>query len=148
MRTWMTVLILFWTGVACAAGVYRWTDASGGVHYGEHPPPGMRSQQIPMQDTPIAPSTDDEAARDAKRDRLLHAFDQEQADQQAQAAKAQKQEALRARRCILARDQLRTYNDSGLLYNLDANGNRHYLNDSQRNAAIKEAKDAVAQWCD
>lgn len=148
MKTWMGLLLVLWAGTALAGGVYKWVDANGGVHFGERPPPGAQSQEMPMQVAPIAPSNDDEAARDEKRQKLLNAFDQDQAQQQAQAQQQKQQEAVRARNCAIARDRLRGLTDSNRIYTLNADGTRHYYNDSQRSAAIQSARSAVDQWCD
>lgn len=147
MKTWIGLLLVAWAGVAAAGGVYKWTDANGGVHFGERPPAGVHSQEMPMQTAPMSSGGDDEAARDEQRQKLLNAFDQEQADQQAQAAKEKKQEAIRTRNCSLARDNLNGLTDSNLIYNLDANGKRHYYDDSERAAAIQNARAAVDHWC-
>ncbi len=148
MKTWMGLLLVAWAGLAMAGGVYKWVDASGGVHFGERPPAGVQSQQMPMQAAPIAPSGDDEAARDEKRQKLLNAFDQDQAQQQAQAQKQKRQEAVRARNCAIARDRLRGLTDSNQIYTLNPDGTRHYYNESQRNATIQSARSAVDKWCD
>ena len=148
MKAWRGLLLVVWTGVAVAGGVYKWTDANGGVHFGERPPPGAQSQQMPEQTTPMSDSSDDEAARDQKRQKLLNAFDQEQADQQARAQKTKKQAAVRSRNCAIARDQLNGLTDSNHIYTLDADGKRHYFNDNERAAARQSARAAVSQWCD
>jgi hypothetical protein len=31
---------------AIASDIYKWTDESGGVHYGQQHPPGVHAQQV------------------------------------------------------------------------------------------------------
>jgi glutaredoxin len=40
------LLIVLITPVLAAAGVYKWTDAQGKVHYSDSPPPETKTQQI------------------------------------------------------------------------------------------------------
>ncbi len=148
MKTWMGLLLLAWAGVVLAGGVYKWVDANGEVHFGERPPADVQSQAMPMQIAPIPSSSDDDAERDQRRQKLLNAFDHDQVQQQAQAQKEKQQEAVRARNCTIARDRLQGLTDSNMIYSLDANGKRHYYDDSQRNSAIQNARNGVDRWCD
>jgi hypothetical protein len=42
-RTIFTLIFLAGYASWVDAGVYKWVDADGGVHYGDHPPPQSRS---------------------------------------------------------------------------------------------------------
>jgi len=40
------LLVLLITPLLAAAGVYKWTDAQGKVHYSDSPPPETKAQQV------------------------------------------------------------------------------------------------------
>lgn len=53
----------------------------------------------------------------------------------------------RNRNCAYARDRLRRYQEAGTLYNLDGQGERRVLSETERAASHKMAEDDIAKWC-
>lgn len=54
IRRTLIVATLTLCSSAFSAGLYKWVDASGVVHYGEQPPPGVNAQQIDIvTNTPV-----------------------------------------------------------------------------------------------
>ena len=52
-RTFFLAMALFGAGVpTMAAGVLKWTDANGQVHYGDSPPPGSNTQSMRVDAPP------------------------------------------------------------------------------------------------
>ena len=151
MNTRMVFLLLLgWTSLASASGVYKWVDEQGRVHYGERPPARMQAQEMqikspaPGDEAPV----EDEATRRDKEQRLLRAFDEERAQKKEQQQKSREEQARRERNCMLARDRLRRYQSAGSLYNLDKQGERRTLSDAERSASEQRAQQDVARWCD
>lgn len=131
-----------------SAAVYRWVDAQGHVHFSDQAPAGSHPPTLDLPAAPAPPTTNDEAARRAKRQRLLRAWSEENRQQAAAQARAARQQARRQKRCALARDRLRSYRQARYLYDLDAQGKRRILSDSEHQQALQQAQDAVTQWCD
>lgn len=54
---WMLVMISLLLGIeaAAAAGIQRWLDAEGHVHYGDIPPAAAASQEIMVETRPVDP---------------------------------------------------------------------------------------------
>lgn len=51
-RCWLAVLLaLAWPAMA---GVYRWRDADGRMHYGDQPPAGVQAEPLPLDPSPPA----------------------------------------------------------------------------------------------
>ena len=48
MKPCLTLLALF-LAFPAFAGVYKWTDAQGNVHYSDSPPPAARTTQLKLQ---------------------------------------------------------------------------------------------------
>lgn len=148
MLSVFSLLLLFsMTGTAVSAEVYKWVDEQGQVHYGDKAPEqGASSLQVdpgPAADTPPP----DEAERREKRHRLLRAYEQERQIKQQREQEQTAREAERKKRCAWARDRLRRYTHAGALYDLDEEGNRRLLDDSQRQQAEANARQDVKKWC-
>lgn len=134
---------------ALAAGVYKWVDEQGQVHFGERPPAKGRAQELQLKVQPAAPAAvPNEAERRDSEQRLLRAFEEEREQKKAQEQKSREDQAQRERNCALARDRLRRYRSAGSLYNLDQQGNRVTLAEGERAAAEQRAEQDVARWCD
>lgn len=61
MRRILSILMLALLPAVTAAGVYKWVDADGTVHFGDTPPPGAEEVHVPKPQTytpaPYAPIT-------------------------------------------------------------------------------------------
>lgn len=146
MRCYLPTLclaVVFASG-AWAGGVYKWVDEHGRVHYGDRPGgPGARELRVPES----APPDADEASRLERRRHLLRAIEEEREQKRAEAARRKAEKERRARNCAVARDRLRSYRNAGYLYDLDREGRRRVLSDTERARAIADAERAVAYWC-
>jgi hypothetical protein len=149
MRTRIVFLLLLgWASLVSGAGVYKWVDEQGRVHYGEKPPARTQAQEMqlkaaPLDDAPV----EDEAARRDKEQRLLRAFDEERTQKKEQQQKSREEQEQRQRNCVLARDRLRRYQNASSLYNLDKKGERRTLSEAERAASEQQARQDVARWC-
>jgi hypothetical protein len=100
MKRALTTLLLACLPMIAAAEVYRWVDEHGQVHYSQTPPkqPGYGT---------VAPPPPASAA--PNQETLLKALDegrQQEAERNAQQAKAAQEQAQRQQRCRQAREQL------------------------------------------
>lgn len=125
-----------------SAGVYKWTDAQGNVHYGDRRPDGAAEEMVVPEAAPVPVQTD----REQTRQRMLDNYreDREKKKQSAQEQKRQRQE--QEAHCKEARAQLRTYQESSL-YDLLPNGERRYLSQGERAKAIADLEQDVKRHC-
>lgn len=135
---------------ATAAPVYKWIDEDGQVHYGsraEH----KNAKEIEIKNRYIdsgnssAPLSAQE--RVDKQKRFLNALDAENKSISDEKRKKKEQAELKITRCNASRDQLRRYENSGALYDLDEKGNRILLNKKQYEQAMAQARARVEKWC-
>lgn len=73
------------------------------------------------------------------------AQDPEKAQLQKQVDELQKRE--NAQRCNALRNNLANLNIGGKIYEMDANGNRSYLNDQEINSRRARTQQAISQFC-
>ncbi len=134
------------------AGVYKWTDEQGRVHYSDTPP----NKDTPQYDlrTPVAsdrPSpgaTLSEEERRIKQRKLMDSLEADRMEKEQAEAKQKQQQAMRARNCQHAQAELRASKQANLIYDYDAAGNRVYLNETQRQQYLDKKYAAVRKWCE
>lgn len=150
MRGLALVLLLLFAAMPVQADhVYRWVDAQGQVHYSDSPPPDAKDIEtsgVESQDTDQAAieqrKADQKAAEEAKA---------KTAAVEAKLHKLEAQETQRkARACLQARtrvEQIQKAMRTRMAYTTDADGNRHYLSEDERQAQLQQAQAAEQQAC-
>lgn len=134
-------------GTAAAGSIYRWTDSSGEVHYGDRPgAPGARAIAQPQAPPPVTEDPD-RAAHERLTRGLLRAYAIDHAEARAAAEKARRAAQRRKRNCAVARDRLRGYRNANYLYRYNADGKRVILSNAARAKMIVAARRAVGHWC-
>jgi prophage DNA circulation protein len=135
------------------AGLTKWVDSNGTVHYSDGPPPeNVQSESVRLRsenasgDTESAsgvkgPKTIFEMERDLNKERKARA----EADKKA-AQKEQETEAKR-KNCEAAQNQLNTLRNAPRIATYDAEGNRSIMDDTTRAQNTKAAEDAVSEYC-
>jgi IS5 family transposase len=144
MRTALLILFLGFP-LAAVAQVYKWTDASGHVHYSDQAP----SDQAKAIKGTAAPSNDASAAQRelAEKDLAFKkrkedaARAKEEADKEAERARIKQETCERARRNLAALDQ------GGSTYTSGPYGQRNYMTDQQRVDARVEAEKLMTESC-
>ncbi len=128
-----------------SAGVYRWVDDQGKVHYGDRPPSKDKAKSIEVESAP-APEPDD-GERRAKTRRLLDAMESERNREKEQAAQDKAEKARRERNCEVARRHVTLYQRANKISRVGADGERTYLSDEERDQALTHARSLVDRWC-
>jgi len=136
---------------ATAAPVYKWIDEDGQVHYGSRPD-NKNAKEIEIKNSFIdsgsstaTPLSAEERANKLKR--FVNSLDAENKSIADEKRKKKEQAELKITRCNASRDQLRRYENSGALYDLDEKGNRILLNKKQYEQAMGQARARVEKWC-
>lgn len=133
---------------AMASNIYKWTDENGNVHYEDRPSGAATEERLALTfrrtdggavNQRVQARLDREATREEARSAAA-AAEQEAADEAAAAAE-------RAQACERARARLETYLQSRRLYRTDENGERVYLDDTQRQEARRKAEEQVTEFC-
>ena len=128
-----------------AAGVYRWVDEQGRVHYGDRPPSEKESTRIEIEAPPTPAPGDGE--RREKTQRLLDAMESERDRDKQKAAQAEAEKARREQNCQRARQQAALYQQANALFRRGPDGERIYLSDDEREQGLVRTQALVDQWC-
>ena len=135
-------------GSAIANEIYKWTDEEGNVHYEDRPTGAATEERLQM--------TYNRTDRSDVQRRVQARVDARTAREEAQSvAAAAEQEAAesaaiaaeRAQKCEKSRARLESYLQSRRLYRTDENGERVYLDDTQREEARRKAEEQITEFC-
>jgi flagellar motility protein MotE (MotC chaperone) len=151
------LILLMLASANTFAAVSKWVDAQGRVHYSDQPPPPevkaetLRSASdsegtagisgVTATSAPAAPKTIAEREAELKK--------AQQAKQAAADKDVQKQAATDARKanCANAQQNLRTLQTGIRMMDVDANGERSYIDDKQRQQRIEKAQQEISNLC-
>ena len=133
------------------AGVYKWTDAEGNVHYGEHPPPGSEARAMKR----AAPPGEEEAERYRERwDRIIERQERseelrrEDRERREQERAEREQRALeRKRSCATARSNLHVLEQQRPVFTIDDTGERVFLGAEQRASEMARLRSFIEETC-
>lgn len=136
------VLVLLWAGGA-AAQMYKCVDARGVTHYADKPTPGCSNAAVDIRGSPpisgrIAPPPEDTAQQEV--DFRRRQAEREEAERIEQAERAQAE-----RRCASLRAQRDVLASGSRLARIDAQGERVYVDDAERERRLAEVHTALRQ---
>ena len=150
MRQIAVFIALALLATAASAQIYKWVDQDGKVQYSSTPPPPGAKQEKTLT-TPRPSSPAPAAASKSKSGADLEAeFRKRQLDQSETRGKQEREaadEKQRQAQCASARSNLTQLESGVRISKFDAAGERTYLEDEDRPAAIAEARKAVDSWC-
>jgi hypothetical protein len=140
------LILLILASTNAFAEVNKWVDDQGRVHYSDQPPPpDVRAETL--RSAPDAASgvagTGDFVQQEAALKRAQQA---QQSDAAQAAAKQATAEALKAN-CEAARDSLRSLQSGARIMDINASGERYYLDDSQRQQRIDKVQQDISNLC-
>lgn len=150
MILFFTSFLVFISGSAIAAPVYKWVDEDGQVHYGSRSKSKnakkveIKNRYIEPGNSPAPLSTEE---RLKKQKRFLNSLDKENEERKEKKREQEEKEAEKISKCNAARSQYGRAERSRAMYNLDEKGNRVYLNEKQFEQALKQARARIQKWC-
>lgn len=126
-----------------AAGVYKWTDTDGNVHYSDRSSKSAEKLQVKASEKQDAGMN----KRRDSRDRLLSVLEEERNEKKREKAISVKDKVTKQANCIKAQDDLQQYQTASYLYTLDEDGTRKVLEGEEYAEAMRQAETAVSLWC-
>ena len=144
------LLLLVLLSGSVYAGPGKWVDERGEVHYSDQPPKNQTHvEQLHFSDKPSAPPADNPYGRKSTAE-MEADFQRAKAARDRDAQKeAQSRAAAEAKRasCVAARNKAKLTEQNRRMFKMDENGERVYLDDSQRQQQLDAAQQAVNQYC-
>ena len=150
MKKYLLFLLLL-TSTCAFAGITKWVDSDGRVHYSDQPPPPntqpktLRSDddtQVSQNASGVAaPKTIAEREADLKKAQIAKKEAADKAAQQQAVAAAQQAN------CASAKENLRILQDGTRIRVIDANGQPSYIDDNERAQRIEKVQNDVNTYC-
>jgi hypothetical protein len=137
--------------IIVTAGVYKWTDENGNVHYGSQRPADTASERMNIDSgkQPYADPTATEEADEAGKKPGEENKKEEKA--QAAAPKAPEKQKIPKKemqaRCAQARKSLQTISTRGRARVKQPDGTSRHVTDQERAANLAQVKKNVARYC-
>jgi hypothetical protein len=153
MRQLLTIVSMLVLATAAQAGVTRWVDAEGKVHYSDQPPPPTAKSQksLDLKSSPAMPKAapDGISGEKSLAEKELESRKRRVQAEEAAAKQAKDQEEAKSRKanCEQARNQLQALQEGQRMSKFDEKGERVFLEDKDRASAIEEAKKSADSWC-
>ena len=144
MMRYLTLLVTLFASMPLQATIYKCTDEDGVTQFRDAPCGQNTTRYAPGA---VPESAEEAAQRLEKTQRLLRAYDVENAERSRREKAAQMARAEAEKNCSAARDTLRNVTQARALYRLDEDGNRVVLSFNERAASEEQARAAVAHWC-
>lgn len=121
------------------AALYKWVDANGVTHYSETPPQGGKATTLNVRQSNAAATAapqEDWSAKEAD-------FQRRKMDTAAQ----ERDQLARKQQCAEARDHLARMKDASRIYQVNADGQRVYLDDKSAAASIANLEAVISKNC-
>ncbi len=138
-----TILCLFFL-TPVQAGVYKWVDDNGQVHYGERPGNAGAEKVTIRQNETTKPRIIEKSEDDIKAEK-------EKAKKEAEKAKEPEKPKISKRDkrkyCKEAKGDLAAINSRGRMREINTKGEYTYLTEKQRQQRIKTAKKKQREFC-
>ncbi|MGA7595702.1 MAG: DUF4124 domain-containing protein [Gallionella sp.] len=144
------LIILILASANSFAEVNKWVDDEGRVHYSDQPPPpdvraeALRSASDSGSASGVAATGEHTFVQQEAA--LKRAQQAQQADAAQAAAKQATADALKAN-CEVARNNLRSLQSGARIMDINASGERNYLDDSQRQQRIDKVQQDISNLC-
>jgi len=145
-RAFFTIALLV-IALPLHAGVYKWTDSDGQVHYGDQPGGPAHTEELNVDVESSSGFALDDDARDEKRQRLLDAMQEDRLEKEELREKNRVEKEKRQRRCVLLKDKLRRAERASAMYKLDKEGNRVFYSSDQRKSSEARLREQIRKSC-
>lgn len=149
MKRFLAMLVLALFALNAHAGLSKWVDADGKVHYSDTPPPDAAAQTVPDF---VGKGAADAAASSVpktyiERDAEWKKARQQKDDAAKKQAEQDKQAEAKKSNCAAARENARILEDSPRISTYDTNGERTIMDDTARAQNLENARKAIRENC-
>lgn len=156
MKNFLLILLMLASANAFA-GLSKWVDADGKVHYSDRPPPPnvkAKTLRTPMEAaapvsaaSAVAASAPAAPKSIAEREAELKKAQQAKKEAADKAAREQAMMEEEKAYCAAAQQNLRALQDGMRMVEIDARGERSYLDDEQRRQRIEKVRQDIKAHC-
>ena len=141
----ITLLFIFLLSNPLLAGVHRWVDEQGNVHFSDTPPRNQSSEEVKIQAAPTASGSHYKDRLERQKEYLQGSLEKREerrlAKEEEKLAKEKNQ-----KRCANAKLELEL--NHRRLVRANPDGSRHYLDDNERESYFADLREKVKANCE
>lgn len=137
--------LLVLTTANADAGLNKWVDERGKVHYSDQPPAGVEASA--MRGAPAPASAPAASKSYVEREAELKKARQSKTEAEASAAQQQANTETEKANCIAAQQTLRALQQDGRIVEYDETGERRFVADDERSQRLGTARQEIEKWC-
>lgn len=128
------------------AELYKWTDGQGKVHYTDQPPT-VSAETVKGPATGQAEATSQATQSLNDQDQAYKKRRKDAEEARAKADKEAEQVRIQQENCDKARKNLSTLQNTPRTYTTNSTGQRTYMDEAARNAALANNQKAISDFC-
>ena len=140
------IILLLLVSSPVSAGIYKWTDSNGNVHFGDKPVDNTGATEMNIKVNKNAGVTNSSGNK-VDREYLIKKIDEKKQDD---AEKRKEKRELNKKHKMLCNNYRVKYENqirANSLFTMDANGERTYLSDKERAARKKMIQKGIKKYC-
>lgn len=145
-RSVVTLLLSLSFAGQVAAGIYRWTDEHGNVHFGDKPKDSSSAIELKI-DTSKKTGVTNSSGNKSEREYLLKKIEEEEQEKAEARSKYLAKKKERRAKCNALKSEYQTHIQSNRSYRMSPDGERTYLSDAERTSRNKQLKKTISKYC-
>lgn len=140
------VFILLLTVTPLSAGIYKWTDSDGNIHFGDRPAEVDSATELKIninKNTGVTNSS----GRQKEREYLLKTIEKDKKEAAERKKKKLATDKKRKKRCDSYRRSYQSHIQSSRTYSMTPDGVKTYLSGEERLAREKRLSKGISRYC-
>lgn len=142
----ITGIFIVAMSLSVQAGVYKWTDAQGRIHYGDKPSTD-EADEVKIRKQVDGNQAGQPAARQQLQERFLRSREEERAEKKKAKAEEKRKQVEARNKCAQAKKDYDRYRYASSIYLEGKGGEREHLSFKEREAYEKSVAAKVKKWC-
>ena len=144
MKLFPLFLLLIFSSVN--AGVYKWTDKKGKVHYSDHPVSQAKATELTI-DIESSAGIANSSGDTRERNLVIQELEEDRKAREKNRQEKRITQKKKQQRCVRSEDNLRHYRNASAIYKLNSKGERIYYSREERKAREKKLQQSIAKNC-
>lgn len=144
MKIFSLFLLLIVSPVS--AGVYKWTDANGRVHYSDQPVNQDKATELNI-DFESSAGIANTPGDVRERNLVIQELEEDRKTREKNRQEKRIRQKKKQERCARSKDNLRQYRNASAIYKLNSQGDRVYYSKEERKAREKKLYKSIAENC-
>ena len=146
LSVYIMLLLSFMSVSTVNAGIYKWTDENGNVHFGDKPLDSSSATELKI-DVSRKTGVTNSSGNKSEREYLLKKIEEEKQEEAKARSKRLAKKKERRSKCNALKSNYQAHIQSNRSYRMSPDGERTYLSDAERTARNNMLKKSISKYC-